>query len=387
MAVAQVIVEPAAFADGMRHEPEAGILTWGVIVLVTCLILYLFERVLWLVVPGLLTLVVCYCLQPLVQALVRAGLRHRTAGKVVTGLVVVVTAVGLMLLLSLAATRAAGWKAVSAHYVQGGLDFLGKTEGLLVEKLPLMKKSALLRSTPTDLDAAAEQFVDNYLGRLLLQMLHWLPSLLLVPYLTYFILQDGNLFKRHLIRSVPNAFFEKTLLLFDRVDRSLQSYLLGLVKLTFLDTACLGLGLWLLGISHPFLLGLIAAVLAWVPYLGSLAGCVLVTMIAATDFPNEPVTIYGCVVVFICARLLDDFVFLPMTVGRSLRFHPVLSVLMLFLGAAVAGPAGLLLVLPVLGVVAVITETLGQILTDERLWTRHRHARQLQRTMAEVESP
>ncbi len=61
-----------------------------------------------------------------------------------------------------------------------------------------------------------------------------------------------------------------------------------MVKLTFLDTACLGLGLWLLGISHPFLLGLIAAVLAWVPYVGSAAGCVLVVMVAATDFPNEP---------------------------------------------------------------------------------------------------
>jgi predicted PurR-regulated permease PerM len=241
-----------------------------------------------------------------------------------------------------------------------------------------------MRSTPANLDAAAGQFVDNYLGGLLLQMVHWVPSLLLVPYLTYFMLQDGNRFKKHMIRSVPNAYFEKTLLLFDRVDRSLQSFLVGLMKLTFLDTVCLGLGLWLLGISYPLLLGLIAAVLAWVPYVGSVAGCVLVTMVAATDFPNEPVTIYGCIVLFLCVRLLDDFVFLPLTVGRSLRVHPVLSVLMLFLGGAVAGPAGLLLVLPVLGVVAVIIETLGQILMDQRLRARYRHARQLQRATTEV---
>jgi predicted PurR-regulated permease PerM len=319
-----------------------------------------------------------------VQALVRAGLKHRTAGKVVTGLLFLVTGLGVILLLSLATTRAAGLKAVTAHYVQGGLNFLGKTEALLEEKLPLMKRSALVQSIPTNLDAAAEQVVEKYLGRLLLQMIYWLPSLLLVPYLTYFVLQDGNRFKKHVIRSVPNAFFEKTLLLFDRVDRSLQSYLIGLVKLTFLDTVCLGLGLWLLGISYPILLGLIAAVLAWVPYVGSMVGCVLVVLVAATDFPNELVTIYCCMVLFICVRLLDDFVFLPLTVGRSLRIHPVLSVLMLFLGAAVAGPAGLLLVLPVLGVVAVITETLRQILTDERLRKRYRHARQLQRTMAEV---
>jgi predicted PurR-regulated permease PerM len=368
----------------MRNEPEPGVLTWGVIIVVTCLILYLFERVLWLVVPALLALVGYYCLHPLVQALVRAGLKHRMAGKVVTGLLFLAMVLGVILLFSLATTRAASWKAVTAHYVQGGLDFLGKTEGRLAEVLPMVKRSALVRSTPANLDAAAEKFVDNYLGQLLLQMLHWLPSLLLVPYLTYFILQDGNRFKKNVIRSVPNAFFEKTLLLFERVDRSLQSYLVGLVKLTFLDTACLGLGLVLLGISHPLLLGLIAAVLAWVPYVGSVVGGVLVTMVAATDYPKEPVTIYGCVVLFICVRLLDDFVFLPATVGRSLRFHPVLSVLMLFLGAAVAGPAGLLLVLPVLGVVAVVTETLRQILTDERLRTRYRQARQLGRAMAGV---
>ena len=40
----------------MRNEPEPGILTWAVIIVVTCLILYLFERVLWLVVPGLLAI-------------------------------------------------------------------------------------------------------------------------------------------------------------------------------------------------------------------------------------------------------------------------------------------------------------------------------------------
>ena len=73
-------------------------------------------------------------------------------------------------------------------------------------------------------------------------MVHWLPSLLLVPYLTYFFLRDGNQLKKRLIRSVPNAYFEKTLLLVDRVDRSLQSFFVGLMKLTFLDTACLGAG-------------------------------------------------------------------------------------------------------------------------------------------------
>ena len=265
--------------------------------------------------------------------------------------------------------------------MQGGLDFLANTEQALTEMLPSLKESALLRHPKMDLKTVT-QFAEKYLATLLLQMAHWLPSLLLMPYLTYFLLQEGNQFKKHLIRSVPNAFFEKTLLLSDRIDNSLQSFFVGLMKLTFLDTVCLALGLWVFGISSPLLLGLVAAVLAWVPYVGSAAGCLLVVLVAATDFPNYPSITYGCIVLFVLVRLLDDFFFLPLTIGRSLHIHPVLSVLMLFLGATVAGPTGLVLVLPLLGVVTVVTETLGQIVSDRCLRERFRQARQLKASPA-----
>jgi len=369
----------------MRQESQAGVLTWLVVILTTCLILFVFQKILWLVVPGLLALIFYYCLQPVVQVLVRAGLKHRTAAKVVAGVLAVITVLAVFLVLSIAASRAAGWKATVVHYVQGGLDFLQKTEEMLAEKVPALRKSTIVRSSPTNLDAIGEQFGEKYLGVFLLQMLHWLPSLLLMPYLTYFLLQDGNLLKKRLIRSVPNAFFERTLLLVDRIDQSLQGFFVGLIKLTFLDTICLAAGLWLLGISFPLLLGLTAAVLAWLPYIGSAVGCVLVVLVSATDYPNEPVITYGCIVLFFCVRILDDFVFMPMTVGRSLQIHPVLSVLMLFVGAAVAGPTGLLLVLPVVGVVVVVTESLGQILADQALRARFRHANQLRHRIIQVE--
>jgi len=77
------------------------------------------------------------------------------------------------------------------------------------------------------------------------------------------------------------------------------------------------------------------------------------------------------------SRLLDDFVFMPLTVGRKLHVHPLLSVLMLFLGGMVAGATGLVLALPLLGVVSVVGETVLQIVTDRRLTARYKAARQL----------
>ena len=367
----------------MRKDPQPGVLTWLATVVATCFLLFLFKKVLWLVVPCLLALVLYYCLRPSVQALVRAGLKHRAAAIAVAGILFLATVLAIILFLPVLVTHAGDWKETVLRYLQGGLTFVGKTEEFLAQRFPLLRRQALFGGSYPDLDALGGQFAEKYLGSFLLQTVHWLPSLLLMPYLTYFLLQDGNRFKKHLIRSVPNAFFEKTLLLVDRIDGSLQSFFVGLMKLTFLDTACLAFGLWLLGVSFPLLLGLICALLAWVPYVGSAAGCVLVALVAATDFPNKPEVTYGCILLFLSVRLLDDFVFLPLTIGRSLRLHPVLSVLMLFLGAAVAGPTGLVLVLPVWGVVTLVVETFGQIVADPRLLQRYHHARQLRTKLAD----
>jgi predicted PurR-regulated permease PerM len=76
-------------------------------------------------------------------------------------------------------------------------------------------------------------------------------------------------------------------------------------------------------------------------------------------------------------RLLDDFVFMPLTIGKSLNMHPLLTVLMIFVGGAVAGVPGLMMVLPVLGVIMVLGETIGLLVTDPRLRARHAHERAL----------
>ena len=137
------------------------------------------------------------------------------------------------------------------------------------------------------------------------------------------------------------------------------------------------MGLLVLGVSPAFPLGLIAAVFSWIPYLGSAIGCVLVVLIAATDFPNQPSIAYTCLALFLCVRLLDDFVFMPLTIGRKLHIHPLLSVLMFFLGATVAGGTGLVLALPVLGVVAAVAGIVAEVVMDRRLRFRYHSAREL----------
>ncbi len=127
----------------------------------------------------------------------------------------------------------------------------------------------------------------KYSGDVIMSAARWVPSLLLVPFITYFLLLDGPRFKRFIVQAIPNAFFEKTLFLFYRVEDQLRRYFQGLMALTFLDALCLGIGLWFLGLNEPFLFAAIAAIMAWVPYLGSIGGGLLVVLVAAHDFLRE----------------------------------------------------------------------------------------------------
>ncbi|HTQ50526.1 MAG TPA: AI-2E family transporter [Candidatus Acidoferrales bacterium] len=361
----------------MKSFPQPGAITLLVVILITCTLLFLFQKVIWLVVPFLLALMLFYCLRPAVEALVVRGMRHETAAKTVWILLqsimaTIVLAVGLLFV-----AKAGTWQTDFNRYVAGGENLLKGTAGMLENNIPVFKSMDL----SGQVDQVIQQFTNRFAGRNLLpvslQSLKWLPSLLLVPYFIYFMLNDSARLKKYIIKSVPNAFFEKGLLLCSRLDATLQNYFQGLFLLTLLDTACLAIGLEALGVANAIWLGLASAILAWIPTLGSLIGCVLVVLVAATDFPDRAWIAYACLLLFLSVRMLDDFLFMPLTIGRKLRVHPLLSVLMLCLGAAVAGTTGLVLALPLFGVVAVIGETVSQVVTDRKLKARYRATRQL----------
>lgn len=370
----------------MPAQQRSGPVVWSAIIGVTCLLLYLMQHVLWLAIPSLFAIILYYILLPPMQRLIRLGIGHNAAALLVGALFLMVVVAGTLTAVFWSPTTPTeSWQELMVRYLNGGLAFVRATVLSLEQHFPILHDIKLSKMIDSRMTAFTETFLQKHLTDILVSIAGWLPSLLLAPFLTFFFLRDGLRFKKFLARAVPNAFFEKTLYLLHEVDQTAHRYFQGLIKLTILDTAVLALGLWAIGVSSPLTLGLIAALLAWVPYVGSIVGCVLVVMVASTDAPAEPLVAYSAVGVFICVRLLDDFVFMPLTVGRSLHIHPLITVLMIFMGGSVAGVAGLMLVLPLLGVVMVVGETLGRLITNPRLRARHRYAKILRLRQASAD--
>jgi predicted PurR-regulated permease PerM len=388
----------------MNRALASGPIVWLGIIVTTCLLLVVFQTVLWLVLPVMLAIVACYMLAPLVNMAIARGMTRPRAVFIVT----VLMSAALALIGFSVAPKITGathdapdkikkYVKTATDLVTNAQETLSKKFPFLVHPPPKVQPKALgaisinteTPATPPE-DATSQQvssFTNKYSGDIAMELLRWIPSVLLVPYITYFFLLDGPRFKRFLVQAIPNAFFEKTLYLFYRVEDQLRRYFQGLLALTTLDAICLGTGFWILGLNEPFLLAGLAAVMAWLPYLGSIGGALLVVLVAATDFPpaQYPWLPYEVLGLFIGVRLLDDFVFLPLTVGRSLHMHPLVTVLMILLGGAVAGISGLLLVMPVLGVVMVAGQIIGELITDKRILARHRHAQLLSQRRARMD--
>jgi len=345
----------------------------------------------------LLAIVFYYIMSPWVNLAMARGLTRSRAVFIVTILLCVILGIVGTVIAPKISTAAHDWQNKGSDYVNEGEKLVANAQATLTKYLPflhhappkIVKVPGVVQPQPLspddELKETVSKSISEHSGDIALELLHWIPSLLLVPYLTYFFLLDGPRFKRFLLQAIPNAFFEKTLYLFYRMEDQIRRYFQGLLALTALDAVCLGIGLWALGINAPFFLATVAAIFSWLPYLGSIAGCLMVVLVAAHDAPDSPWLPYEAVALFLLVRLLDDFVFLPLTVGRSLRMHPLVTVLMILLGGAVAGISGLLLVMPVLGVVMVAGQIIGELITDERILARHRHARELRRLRAKAD--
>ncbi len=355
----------------------SGPLAWLATIAITTLLLVASSHALWLVVPLLVAIILYYMLYPVVRRLILSGIgRDAAAGLVAGGVTLLAIGIMIPLLPWLAAQSVSGAETLY-RYMDGGRLLLDRTLEALESQFAFLKRLSFHAEMTKKANEFGESFLQQQIAAALLGAAAWLPSLLLAPFFAFFFLRDGQVFANLLASAIPNAFFERAIYMFERVDQTARNYFQGLLKLTAIDTALLALGLWAIGIPGAFVLGLMAAIFEWIPVVGTVLGCVMIVLVAATDFPNSPWVVYLCVGLFFGVRLLDNFVFIPLTVGRSIQMHPLPTVLMVFIGGAVAGIAGLILALPLAGVVSAVVGTVGGIVQDPRLRARQAFAKSL----------
>jgi predicted PurR-regulated permease PerM len=186
----------------------------------------------------------------------------------------------------------------------------------------------------------------------------------LTSVLLFFLLASGDLFLRKLVAVLPSFSDKKLAVEVSRqIEGAISIYLLTTTVINVCFGAAVGVCMYLFGLPNPFLWGVAAGLLQFIPFLGALLGITLVTTVALVTLDNLT-TIALVPLTYLGLNLLEEYVVVPLVVGQRLELNPVVIFLWVLLWGWLWGIPGALMAVPLLAIFKIIcdhTERLSAI--------------------------
>lgn len=177
-------------------------------------------------------------------------------------------------------------------------------------------------------------------------------GLLIVPFFVYYLLLDMQNIRLFVERRIPERHRGVGLQLFNEIGDVVRGYVRGRFLIALILSVFYAIGLWILGVPLWAAIGLIAGFVGIIPYIGILAGVVLALAFAALDGAGGG-RLLGVVAIFALAQPLEDYYLTPKLIGDQLELHPMFVFIALIIAGSLFGVLGLVLAIPVLGVLKV----------------------------------
>ncbi len=181
----------------------------------------------------------------------------------------------------------------------------------------------------------------------------------IVPFVAFFFLKEGRRITRGLIEMVPNAYFELCLNLIYQINGQISGYLRGMLLETGIVAVMSVSALALIGLPYALPIGVLAGLANMIPYLGPMIGIVVASMVALATGGGLDTVSY-IVLAFAVIQFVDNMLVQPTVVARSVDLHPLVVLLVVMIGSQLLGMVGMLIAVPLTGVIKVSAQTIYQ---------------------------
>jgi len=216
-------------------------------------------------------------------------------------------------------------------------------------RVPIELRKRIDQSLLTADDAAIEYVRGSVMA--LVGTLSYVPWLVLIPILAFFLLKDAASFRRAVLKALPHHGQLRGHRLFEEVNATLAAYIRAqLLACVLVGTIC-GVGFAVLGIPYPVLLGVLAGVLEFIPLVGPL---LLATVAAIVGALHAPILALWAVGFLGVVRLIEDYVIYPRLIRRGMHLHPLAVIVAILVGAELDGVAGMFLAVPAAAIGSVV---------------------------------
>ncbi len=194
-------------------------------------------------------------------------------------------------------------------------------------------------------------------------------NLVLVPILAFYFMRDWDLLVERVAALIPRDHIDTATRLARETSESLGGFLRGQFLVMLGQGAIYAVGMSIVGLRLGLLIGMVAGLISFIPYLGATVGILLALIAAivqAQGFDWQLLILIG--VVFTIGQLVESYVLTPRLVGDRIGLHPVAVIFAVLAGGQLFGFLGMLLALPVAAVVNVLLRFAHERYTHSRLY-------------------
>ena len=344
-------MEPVLSATEPRPRPQISSSAVSLKLLATAIILVFLYYAAGVVITLLLSILLAYFLDPIVEYLERMRM-PRTIAAMITVLVVIAImgAVGYGLW-SRTSDFAENWPKYGGMLRQAVASVESKINGL---ERQVSQTSAVEEPHPRT-EAGAANVVRTLIVRIIGSLYALLLEVTFVPFLVFFMLAEKQEVWHGTLQLFPVSKRTAVKETLEDLRDVLRDYLVGMCLVTAVVIATSSLFFWAMGLDYPILTGIASGLLNMVPYIGAVLAWFPAFVIALAKF--KAVSSYALIAgVLMAIHMLSNNLLAPALVGKRVRLNALsITVALLFWGWLWGG-MGLLLAIPLTAALRVICE-------------------------------
>jgi len=319
--------------------------------------LVLFSLLIWILgdtlLPFILGGAIAYCLDPLADRLERLGISRLMATSIITLVTILIFIVGALLIIPLLIEQAMALFNAAPEIAHNFWKFLTTRFPALLDDSSTIRQS--LTSLGETIKSRGGDLV-NGIAASVNSILNILIIIFIVPVVAFYLLLDWNNLVLKIDQLVPRDHVINVRYLGQQIDATLASFIRGQGTVCVIQGLYYAITLMLAGLNYGIIVGFIAGLVSFIPYVGAVVGGGLAVGLALFQFWGDWIIIGVIALIFLIGQVLEGNFLTPKLVGNSIGLHPVWLIFALSVFGGLFGFVGMLLAVPVAAIVGVVTK-------------------------------
>ena len=335
---------------------------WGLGLLCFVVLLWLLAEAL---VPFVLGAAIAYLTDPVADRLERLGLGRVLATVVIT----LVTMGGLIVLVLLVTPLLIEQVRQLIERLPGLVDDLRSLAAVWLPEIET--EGSLLNKAMASLRENTQSWSVEVLKKVWaggVAVINFVTVLVVTPVVAFYLLMDWDRMVEGIDDYLPRQHRKTIRHLASELDDVIAGFVRGQLTVCLILGTFYAVALMIVGLNFGLLIGLVAGLLSFIPFVGSVTGGLLSVGVATAQYWDDPIWIAVVAAIFVVGQVIEGNFLTPKLVGDSVGLHPVWLLFALSAFGVLFGFVGLLVAVPAAASIGVIGRFLLGQYKDGRLY-------------------